>query len=471
MRAKPKIVQDIHKTNQSVFRRADKRINLSYRPKTSFKPAFLGLKGLAVVLVSWMLILGTVAAPTVPTFAATSDSVDQQRTQLQQQLQDLENQINQYEGQITAYQTQGSSLKGEIGTLNSKIAKLNLQVKAIQLTLNDLNLQIGQTQNQITVIQGNIDNNKVSLGDILRNLQATEGTDVVEILLRSQNLSDFFNDVNNLTTLQDSLRQTIQQISDLKGQLQDQKDQLVLARADAATIQQAQQTQRLETQQTKQQKDALLQITKGQEAKYQQLVVKTKAQADQIRSRIFQLLGGGQMTFGDAYKLAQAASDATGVRAAFLLAILDRESALGKNVGKCSYRQSMNPKEWNTFFAITKSVGIDPETQMVSCANADGVYGGAIGPAQFLPSTWQKYAAKITAITGNPIANPWNSSDAFIAAALYVKDAGAATDERMAAAKYYCGGNWNRYVCTEVYGRRVVEEAASFQNDINDITS
>lgn len=394
----------------------------------------------------------------------------EEQAQLQQQLKDLEAQIDAYNGQIATYQKQGNSLKGEIGKLDSKIASLNLQIKAVQIALSQLNQQIGDTETRINIIQNNIDSDRVTLSQLLRNLSAAEGTTVVEVLLKSTSFSDFFGDVNNLTVLQDSLRSTIQDITDLKGQLEDQKSQLMVAKADATAAQLAQQEQKSETQAVKQQKNSLLQATKGQEAKYQQLAAATKAQAAQIRNRLFEILGGGEMTFEQAYQFAKVAGDATGVRPAFLLAVLDRESALGQNVGRCSYHQSMSPKDQPIFLAITSAAGINPETQLVSCANADGAYGGAMGPAQFLPRTWQTYAAGIIAVTGRTTANPWNNSDAFIAAALYLRDAGAASNEKIAAAKYYCGARWNRYVCTGVYGQRVVDRASQFEGDIATIT-
>lgn len=471
MRPKPTNVTDIVSSTDSVFRSKRERINLSYKPsifKKSSRNAFKGAKGVIVVGLSWVLILGTVAAPTLPTYAATAQ---EEREELQRQLRDLEAQIDQHEAQISQYKKQGKTLSNEVGSLNSKISKLNLQIRAIQLTLNELNRKIGETQTQIGVIEVDINNNRASLSQLLRDLQATEDTSLVEVFLRSNDFSDFFNDVNNLTVLQDNLRSTIEKITDLRDRLQNEKEQLVLARADAATVKQVQESQKAETEQTKQQKNTLLEITKGQEAKYQALVKQKQAQASQIRSRLFQLLGGGQMTFEQAYEYAKVAQNATGVRAALTLAVLDRESALGANVGRCSYHKAMHPtRDIPHFLRITTALGIDPEKQLVSCANSDGAYGGAMGPAQFLPSTWKMYEARIAAISGRSVASPWNNADAFIASALYLKDAGAATNERIAAAKYYCGGNWNRYVCTEVYGRRVVEKAAQFQEDINAIT-
>lgn len=457
------------------------RLNLSRAkaPGISFvKP----LKVLIALGGIFVFIFGSASAPTVFNRAAgdtaTSTDTTTERTQLEGQLQQLETQIDQYEGQISSYQKQGSTLSNEISTLNAQIAKLNLQIQATTLTIAQLDQQIGDTQSQIQVTQADIANKKTAIGELIQSLYQNDHVSLVEIFLKNPRLSDFWSDSQNIALMGDNLRVEVQQITDLQGQLQDQEQQFEASKADAASAAAYQLAQATEVASTKSQKTELLTETKGQESKYQALLVQTQATAAQIRNRIFQLLGGGQLTFEQAYQYAELASNATGIDPAFILAILDRESALGQNVGQCNYKTAMRPSDIPVFLAITQSLKLDPNTMMVSCPNADGAYGGAMGPAQFVPSTWTLYANQVQGITNDNPPSPWNNADAFVATALYLQDAmtgcktmysATASQERCTAAKYYAGSRWKNYLWT--YGEAVVTRAQSFAGDIQTITS
>jgi len=466
---KPQRLEDIQRERGTIYRSSPRRLNLNRNFHRSFPVGFFKLVSIFVIV--WFLILGSATAPTYTNqiFAA---STDEERQALQKQLDDLEAQIDTYEDQIASYQKQGSSLKGEISRLNSKIAKLNLQIQAINLTLSQLDLKITETQYQINSTEESIASNREALVELLKAMYENDQAGLMEIFLKNARLSDFFSNLNNIALTQANIRSTITKITALKDQLNDQKEQYSLARADAATLKNYQLAQKTETDQVKKQKNTILAATQGQEAKYQSLLKETKQTAAQIRNRLFELLGGGALTFEKAYEYAKMASDLTGVRPALLLAVLDRESALGKNVGRCSYKTAMSPKNQPIFLEITSKLGLDPNTTFVSCPNADGVYGGAMGPAQFIPSTWMLYTDEISKLTGRNPASPWNNIDAFVATALYLRDAGAVSSsisqERIAAAKYYAGGSWSRYLWT--YGQAVINRAQQFQEDIATIS-
>lgn len=481
MRQKPKVLLDIKpERTTDVFEVRDRRINLgstSYRyfPGRAVKLIVI------VMVVSFVLVGSSVLAPSGGTFAQTDES---ERAELEAELEDLEQQIVQYEVTIDEYKRQGSSLQGEINSLQAKINKITLQIKAINLSLTKLSGEIRETSGRIVDVEENIDSSKDALAAILRETYKEDRRGLIEVLLETPSLSEFFGSVNDLLVIQDDLRISVVELSQLRLELVDQKELLAMERSDVEALAAYQIRQRSVVVNSRGEKDYLLTLTKGKESEYQKLLVETQKTAAEIRSRIFELIGGGQLTFAEAYEFAKFAERATGVRAALILAVLDRESALGSNVGRCKYdenpyyperasnKTTMHPtRDIPSFLEITEELGFNPESTLVSCPiPSDGAFGGAMGPAQFIPSTWVLYSDAVSKITGSKPASPWRNSDAFIATGLLLSDNGAGSDELLAAARYYCG--WNvRYVCTSVYGRNVIDTARGFQQDINILTN
>jgi membrane-bound lytic murein transglycosylase B len=410
--------------------------------------------------------------------ASSTDPTTAQRTQLESQLAQLETQIDQYQGQISSYETQGKTLNGQINILNDKIAALNLQIQAVSLTAQQLNSNISEAQSEITALQTAVTTKKAAIAILMQELYQNDQVSLVQAFLQNPQISDVWNDTENITLAESSLRMTTQQIAGLQSQLQNEEQQLEASKSDAASVAAYQAAQAQEVASTKMQEAQLLTATQGQESKYQALLAQTQVSAAQIRDQIFQLLGGGQLSFEDAYQDAQVASNATGIDPAFILAILDRESALGQNLGQCNYQTAMSPSDQPLFLAITQSLELDPSEMLVSCPNADGAYGGAMGPAQFVPSTWNSYSSAVAQITKDNPPSPWNDTDAFVATALYLKDnmagcqalySATLSQERCTAAKYYAGGDWKNYLWT--YGEAVVERAQNFASDIQTITN
>ena len=406
----------------------------------------------------------------VPFLALGQTTSAAERAALEAQLKEIEAQIEAYEKTIGTYQKQGKTLNGEIATMNAKTKKLNLEIKAITLSLSKLDKEIAKNHGDIKVTTEKLQSNTEMLEAALQSLHEKEGSNLVEVLVMNPTLSAFFNNVDNLTALQGTLKDALKKTIATRDELLDLKQSLAEKKTDTASLKAARAAQTKAIAQAKKEKDALLKETKGQEGQYQALLKESQKTAAQIRSRIFEFAGGGALTFEKAYQIAKSASGIVGIRPALLLAVLDGESALGKNVGRCTYQKSMHPtRDIPIFLELTAQLGMNPDTTLVSCANSDGAYGGAMGVSQFIPATWKGFVPRIQALTGNNPPSPWRHADAFVATALYMKDAGAGTEVdstayRRAAARYYAGGRWQNYLWT--YGERVVKKAAQFENDI-----
>jgi membrane-bound lytic murein transglycosylase B len=249
--------------------------------------------------------------------------------------------------------------------------------------------------------------------------------------------------------------------------------------------------QRQENEKINEEQEELLVITKGQEATYQKILADTEKEAQEIRSRIFDLIGVPDApTFGEAVDIAKIISAQTGIRPAFLLAVLKQESNIGQNVGQCylkntstgsgviistgkSVSRVMKPsRDVQPFLQIIKDLGRDPLNTPVSCPMSYG-YGGAMGPAQFIPSTWNIYSSRLSSILGKP-ADPWSIKDAFLASAIYLVDLGANRDvygAEWCAAVSYFSGNCSRknQIKYEFYGDNVRAIANGYEKDIQEL--
>lgn len=429
------------------------------------------------------LILLQVSSFTFQALAASVSVEEKQR--LERELAALEKQIAETEVIIADYKQRGTTLKQEISRLDGEVKKANLQIRAINVAISKLDGEIGENRDQVAVTEDKLELQKKALRQALQGIYERESETIIEILMKSPTLSDFFSGINGLLEVQAGLRFSLEKTINLRDQLLDEKEELALRRADKESLKNYQNSQKKQLENTTGEKKDLLAATKGVESKYQELLKESRKTAAQIRNRIFEFLGGGQLTFEQAYQLAKSAGDLTGIRPAMILAVLDKESALGYNVGRCNYQEAMHPRrDIPVFLEIVQKLGIGPDSVSVSCPiSRDGAYGGAMGPAQFLPSTWKLYEVEVARLTGSDLPSPWKNFDAFVAAALYLKDAYNSSacenysreipeqalmlKERCAAAKYYAGGRWYRYRWT--YGEAAVKRAAQFEADIRQI--
>lgn len=418
-----------------------------------------------ISFISLLILIGSISSMGI-VLAAT----DYERMLLEQQLNEIEKQMSIYEGTIDDYRKQGKNLRNEIKKFDAEAGKLNLQIKAINLSLAQLDEEIDKNQDKIKINEGELRLKKNALAAALQAIYNQENQTLVEIMFTNVTISHFFDSLNNLLGIQDNLRESMGQVEEARSSLLEEKEQLALKKTDAFNLKTYRDSQKKSLLTKKKEKDELLKVTKGQEERYQELLKETKKTAAQIRSRIFEFLGGGELTFEKAYQLAKHAGEAVDVEPALILAVLDKESALGQNVGRCNYRTAMHPiRDTPLFLALVVELGLNPDSMPVSCPNRDGVFGGAMGPAQFIASTWNLYRSRVEELTGNKPSSPWRNTDAFMATALYLKDSGAYTgssieDMRRAAARYYAGSRWRRYLWT--YGERVIARVRQFREDI-----
>ncbi len=138
-----------------------------------------------------------------------------------------------------------------------------------------------------------------------------------------------------------------------------------------------------------------------------------------------------------------------------------------------------SPRDTVPFNDIANRLGLDWKTTPISCPPGAKYFsgrgfGGGMGPAQFIPSTWELFKSRIARIVGvsSDNANPWNPEHAFTATAIYLSDLGADnggyTAERNASCRYYSGRSCDsKTPANTFYGNEVLKKAEVIQSNID----
>ena len=413
----------------------------------------------------------------------TSTQLQNEQNVLQEQLKQIEQEIAKYEIELNGIRKDKNTLANKIKQLKTKQASLQAKIKATKLHIAALEKDLNTTLVTIDKNNQELEVLKRRMSSVLQELQAQGEFSLLDILLLTNSLSEFYTEVENFNRINEDLSAFASDIEVANKKLEATKEKLATQKEQQQNLISIINLQRQELTATIDGQNSVLAETKGREANYQKIVQNKKDEAAAIRNRIYDLLEvGKKVTFGEALQIATWASSKTGVRPAFLLAVLTQESNLGKNVGTCnrlgdppskSWRVVMKPtRDQQPFLIITKELGRDPDITPVSCPMRDSRgnqigWGGAMGPAQFIPSTWMGYKDKVKAITGEA-ANPWDIRDAFLAAGLKLKAGGAGTQsgEWAAAMRYFSGSTNTRF---RFYGDNVVAIANRYQIDIDNL--
>jgi len=394
--------------------------------------------------------------------------------------------LRQFDSDIKKTSGEKKSLQNQIAALKKKTDSLAVQIKQSNAMIGDLKIQISDTEQSVENTSQKITTSQRYLASIIRQIDEADRTPLVENLIVEKKLSDFFNDLVYLENLNDKSNQILKDIKELKLSLEDQKIGLEGEKENLEITTKMKEEQRKEHEQAKAEYNKTL-LVKDAELKQTTQAKQLTAQVIQkIRERMFSLAGVADTeapNFEQAYQMAKAAGTATGVRPAFLLAILTQESNLGKNVGQCyltntttgsgikiktgaAISRVMKPgANISDFISITEELGKNFKETPVSCPMSFG-YGGAMGPGQFIPHTWVLYRDRVKAILGHA-ANPWNIRDAFYATALYASDYGATSQTRdgeWKAAMIYFAGTVNKKY--SFYGNNVLKIADGYADDI-----
>lgn len=445
---------------------------------------------------SFVLVLAVVSSVIVtpgfstPAYAAGQalQNAQADRARLQAEYDQLVQEIAQKQKELDGQKGQSVSLSRDIAILTTQIKKSKLDIQAKNLVIKKLGGEITEKNRKIQTLTTKIETEKETLSQLIRKDRELDEKSVLAFVLSQDSISDAYGDIGTFASLKQAIKQSVDDIRGVKSETETEKKTLEKKKDEEVDTRVKLETAKKEVETTESQKQTLLSISKNKEQEYQKVLAAKAKRRAEILAILFNLRDASAIPFGKALEYANAASKITKVTPAFILAIITQESNLGTDQGSCyvtdmttgagvssksnkAFRNVMKPsRDIKPFTEITLALGRDPAKTLVSCPIASAgssSWGGAMGPAQFIPSTWKGVRNRVASALGVTTADPWNPPDAFMASAIFLSDLGGVGDsysaQIRAACKYYGSGG-----STCAYGRQVMAKMQNIQTKMID---
>lgn len=189
-----------------------------------------------------------------------------------------DNQIKILQQQNAANQAFSNQLAVQANSYQSAVDALQSQVDGLQQVIVATQNKIGDLNNQITVAQAQLDQEKKTLGENIKAMYLEGDVSTLEILASSKNLSQYVDRQQYRNAVQDKVKMTLDKINALKAQLIQQQDE-------QKSLLKDQQNQQAQLQSSENQQSQLLSYTEGQKAAYDSQIKTANAQINDLRAQ------------------------------------------------------------------------------------------------------------------------------------------------------------------------------------------
>ena len=413
------------------------KIELSFKTIASF---------VLVIVFLFVFNFGKIAHRSV--FITNAKTASEEQKKAEDKIHDLKKNIKKIEKSKQKDVQAATAIKGGLNKLSRNITNIQGQINKTEKTLKELKSDIEEKEKDITV-------GKERMALIVRRMNRQKIDLKMTVLDDNKGIKEYIRSRDSMEGLQ---RNILNNLNELK----EQRRRLKKAKQEKDEARNALDSQKSGLEREKVKKSWLLGEKNKEINKHDAKIQGIQRKIDKLNSALSSFLGKS-FNAKDIVSAIKFASKKTGVRKEFLMAMLDKETDLGRFTGGCTYKNTrMRSADKSEFKKICKSLGYNYKKKKISCSLSYG-YGGAMGVAQFMPTTWIGYKSAISRYTGHKPPNPWNLTDGVMGMAEKLRRAGASkkSKEHYAAKVYYCGGPRSAYWNThcEAYADTVISWA------------
>jgi membrane-bound lytic murein transglycosylase B len=382
------------------------------------------------------------------------------------ELASLEKQIADLKTQRDGAAVAAEALHHEINRLTLNARSISLKIQQTSRSLTRTEAEQLETAAQIEQVNHSLEKTRGQIAATIRSLYLYDNSSIIDLVFGLDSLSAVLANRRAYNTLQQKALKLALHLKEQNDILRQKEINLHEREQELQNMRRLQDSQYAELKSEEDLKNNLLNQKRAQKISYDKKLAEAEEAREEIKQSIFRLRGLGlEVTVSDAFTAARYAGKITGVRPALLLAILKVETNLGENLGSGVYPDDMHPASREAYLRLMDKLGRDPYNTPFSRRprHVTG-WGGAIGPGQFLASTWEGIESRVAQLAGKTVPDPFNLGDAVIGVAIMLADRGAArpAGEYEAVGRYQAGPNWSYHGW---YIDRVLAVAAAYEQE------
>ncbi len=200
----------------------------------------------------------------------------------------IEKEIQEVKVQIDQVSQQAKTLQGTIKELDLTQNKLGKDISLTQNKISLTNLTINQLDKDIEDAARRLKEGHAAIAKSLQTLNENDNTDMIQILLQYNNVSDFWKQTDTLEQFRNGVYNRAQELKEIRKQLEESKDakENEKQRLEGFKSQLADQRKVVEI--NKQEKNSVLKETKNKESAYQKALREKIALRDAFEKEILE---------------------------------------------------------------------------------------------------------------------------------------------------------------------------------------
>lgn len=211
-------------------------------------------------------------------------------------LTELQNQLKKAQSELSKYQALQKQESNKVSTYSSQIQKTQQQIDQVKQSINALEKNISDKEQDITSTSQQIEAKSQQLAAMMDDLGNSIATyyeitnySEIEAVASSGTITHYTDQTEYLYALQDRMVSDIDAVTKVREDLLATKSGLEQKKSELAALKGAQEQKNEQLQDTKEQKTALLNQSKLNEAQYRAAAKKLESQAEQISNEIYEL--------------------------------------------------------------------------------------------------------------------------------------------------------------------------------------